>query len=251
MRHSSPSSSFWRNKRVLVTGHTGFKGGWLAFWLAEMGAEVCGLALAPEDVRGIFSATGLGGRIKNNIGDLRDTAFVDKVLAESQPEIVFHLAAQALVRRAYANPEETYSTNLTGLAGVLESIRRNGGVKASVVATSDNVYENRDEGRPFVEEDRLGGVEPYGVSKAVGEYIVEAFRRSLHKDTDLAVATVRAGNVIGGGDWAEDRLIPDAVRAFTGGRPLEVRNPASTRPWQHVFDLLSGYFDPRRTPIWR
>lgn len=241
MTGQTPSLSFWKGKRVLVTGHTGFKGAWLSLWLTEMGADVHGLALQPEHDRCVFNALNLPGRITSHIGDLRDRDFVDQVLANSKPEVIFHLAAQALVRRAHADPQETYSTNLVGLAGLLESAKKYADVKALIVATSDKVYENRDDGRPFSETDRLGGFEPYGVSKAVGELIVEAFKHSLDPTNQVGIATVRAGNVIGGGDWAEDRLIPDAINAFTSGQALELRNPNSTRPWQHVFDPLAGY----------
>lgn len=241
MTDQTPSPPFWRGKRVLVTGHTGFKGGWLALWLAEMGANVHGLALEPEHDRGIFNAVNLPSRITSHLGDLRDQAFVERVLGECKPDAVFHLAAQALVRRAYTDPHETYSTNLLGLTRLLEATRNYQSLKTLIVATSDKVYENRDDGQPFLEGDRLGGFEPYGVSKAAGELIVDAYRHSLSSDTETGVATVRAGNVIGGGDWAEDRLIPDAMNAFLSGKPLELRNPNSTRPWQHVLDPLAGY----------
>lgn len=237
----TPSPSFWRGKRVLVTGHTGFKGAWLALWLAELGADVHGLALEPEHTRGIFNAVDLSARVNSHIGDLRDKPFVKRVIKDSQPDAVFHLAAQALVRRAHTDPDETYSTNLLGLASLLDATRDYQDLKALIVATSDKVYKNRDDGQPFTETDQLGGFEPYGVSKAAGELIVDAFRHSLPTDTKIGVATVRAGNVIGGGDWAEDRLIPDAMAAFASNKPLELRNPDSTRPWQHVLDPLAGY----------
>lgn len=236
-----PSPSFWRGKRVLVTGHTGFKGAWLALWLTEMGAEVHGFALEAEHERGLFNAVDLSARIHSHIGDLRDKTCLKDVINGCQPFTVFHLAAQALVRRAYTDPSETYSTNLLGLTNLLEACRDCPDLAALIVATSDKVYENRDDGRPFTESDQLGGFEPYGVSKAAGEMIVDAFRHSLPANTQIGVATVRAGNVIGGGDWAEDRLIPDAMTAFASNKPLELRNPNSTRPWQHVFDPLAGY----------
>lgn len=237
----TPSPSFWKGKRVLVTGHTGFKGAWLSLWLSELGAHVHGLALEPEHERCTFNAVNLPSYMTSHIGDLRDVNFVDRVLADSKPEVIFHLAAQALVRRAHTDPHETYSTNLMGLTRLLEAARRCSNLKALIIATSDKVYENREDGRPFSETDRLGGVEPYGVSKAAGELIVEAFKHSLGPASQIGVATVRAGNVVGGGDWAEDRLIPDAINAFTSGQALELRNPNSTRPWQHVFDPLAGY----------
>ena len=241
MTSASPSKDFWRGRRVLVTGHTGFKGAWLAFWLTEMGAKVYGLALPPESDLCFFNATQANAATHGTLGDIRDKSVVETVLDKTHPEVVFHLAAQALVRRAYDDPAETYSTNLSGLTNVLEACRTCAETSAIVVATSDKVYENREDGHAFVESDRLGGVEPYGISKAAGEYVIDAFRFSLGPSAPLGVATVRAGNVIGGGDWAKDRLVPDAMDAFKKGQPLDVRNPASTRPWQHVIDPLAGY----------
>lgn len=241
MTSESPSTAFWRGKRVLVTGHTGFKGSWLSFWLSEMGAHVYGLSLPPESDRCFFRTTQLQTKIDSTFGDIRDKSAVESVFTRTQPEIVFHLAAQALVRRAYDDPAETYSTNLNGLTNVLDVAGSCETASALIVATSDKVYENREDGRAFVESDALGGVEPYGISKAAGEFLVEAFRYSLAGNPQLGVATVRAGNVIGGGDWADDRLVPDAIKAFEKGAPLALRNPGSTRPWQHVVDPLAGY----------
>jgi CDP-glucose 4,6-dehydratase len=235
-----PNAAFWRGRRVLVTGHTGFKGGWLALWLKHFGAEVTGYALAPEHPDGIYNAALVGGGMTPVTGDIRDPSRFRQCLSLMRPEIVFHLAAQALVRRAHRDPLTTYATNVTGTANVLEAVRTCPSVRAIVVVTSDKVYENREEDRPFREDDRLGGIEPYGVSKASAEMVTAAFRHNLGHHP-LAVATVRAGNVIGGGDWAEDRLVPDAIAAFRRQTPLAVRNPASTRPWQHVLDPLSGY----------
>ena len=241
MPSAEPSPAFWRGKRVLVTGHTGFKGSWLAFWLAELGADVYGLALAPDSPRCFFERTGIHGRIHSAIGDIRDQDFVSRTILDFKPDAVFHLAAQALVRRAHADPAETYSTNLTGLANVLDAVARTNSATSLIVATSDKVYRNQEKHHAFIESDPLGGVEPYGVSKAAGEFVVQAFRASLGDDPALGVATVRAGNVIGGGDWADDRLIPDAIKAFSNGEALVLRNPDSTRPWQHVIDPLAGY----------
>jgi len=237
---SLPQPAFWRGRRVLITGHTGFKGGWLALWLKHMGAEVTGYALAPEHSDGIFSAARVGNGMTPVTGDIRDASRFRQCLSLMRPEIVFHLAAQALVRRAHRDPLTTYATNVTGTANVLEAVRVSPFVRVAVVVTSDKVYENTEVGRPFREDDRLGGVEPYGVSKAAAEMVTTAFRHSLGGNVP-AVASVRAGNVIGGGDWGEDRLVPDAMRAFRHGMSLEVRNPHSTRPWQHVLDPLCGY----------
>jgi CDP-glucose 4,6-dehydratase len=236
-----PNPEFWRGRRVLVTGHTGFKGGWLSLWLAHMGALVTGLALPTEDERGIYSGANIGAQITSVIGNIRDASVIRECIRLMRPQIVFHLAAQSLVRRAHADPLTTYETNVLGTAKVLEEVRRFPFVRAAVVVTSDKVYANTGEGRPFTEDDPLGAHEPYGASKAAAEFVVSAFRRSLGEDHHLGVASVRAGNVIGGGDWAEDRLVPDAMNAFTQGQPLVVRNPAATRPWQYVLDPLCGY----------
>jgi CDP-glucose 4,6-dehydratase len=237
---SLPNPSFWRGRRVLVTGHTGFKGGWLALWLKHMGADVTGYALAPEHQDGIFSAALVGSGMTPVTGDVRDLARFRQCMTLMRPEIVFHLAAQALVRRAHRDPLTTYATNVTGTANVLEAARYHPSVHTVVVVTSDKVYENLEQDRPFREDDKLGAKEPYGASKASAEIVTSAFRHGLG-DRQLAVATVRAGNVIGGGDWGEDRLVPDAMHAFRHGLPLSVRNPKSTRPWQHVLDPLCGY----------
>ena len=236
-----PDPDFWRGRRVLVTGHTGFKGGWLSLWLAQMGAWVTGLALPAEDPRGIYTAANVGARITPVTGNIRDASVVRECIRLMRPQIVFHLAAQSLVRRAHADPVTTYETNVLGTAKVLEEARRFPFVHAVVVVTSDKVYANKGDGRAFTEDDPLGGDEPYGASKAAAEFVVDAFRRSLGDSPRLAVASVRAGNVIGGGDWAEDRLVPDAIKAFTADAPLIVRNQLATRPWQHVLDPLCGY----------
>jgi CDP-glucose 4,6-dehydratase len=237
---TNPDPAFWMRRRVLVTGHTGFKGGWLSLWLARMGAIVTGYALPPEHLHGIYHAAQVGAQITPVTGDLKDRSRLRHCIDIVRPQIIFHLAAQALVRRAHRDPVGTYVTNVAGTAEVLEAARLFPFVRAIVVVTSDKVYENRDDGRAFREDDPLGGHEPYGISKAAAEMVVTAFRRSMGGDGP-AVATVRAGNVIGGGDWGEDRLVPDAMRAFASGMPLQVRNPGSTRPWQHVLDPLCGY----------
>jgi CDP-glucose 4,6-dehydratase len=236
-----PDPDFWRGRRVLITGHTGFKGAWLALWLTRMGATVTGYALAPEHADGIYAASGVAHRITPVIADIRHGSVLRECMHLMRPDVVFHLAAQALERRAHQNPIETYDVNAMGTAKVLEAMRTARSVRAAVIVTSDKVYENDDSGRAFSETDRLGAHEPYGVSKVAAELATTAFRESLGDGHRLHVATVRAGNVIGGGDWAEDRLVPDAMRAFAADEPFTLRHPDSTRPWQYVLDPLCGY----------
>jgi CDP-glucose 4,6-dehydratase len=229
----------WRGRRVLITGHTGFKGGWLALWLAARGAQVSGYALAPESSPSLFAAARLAERVDSCIGDVRDAAALQAAMRAARPQVVFHLAAQSLVRRSYLDPAGTFATNVTGTVHCLDAARACPSVQAVVVVTSDKCYENDGTPRRFREDDRLGGHDPYSASKAAAELAVAAYRRSFPGGARLA--TVRAGNVVGGGDWAQDRLVPDAVRAFAGGAALQLRNPAATRPWQHVLDPLAGY----------
>ncbi|HYH18751.1 MAG TPA: CDP-glucose 4,6-dehydratase [Azospirillum sp.] len=234
---------FWSGRRVFVTGHTGFKGGWLCLALGRLGAIVSGYALEPEGTPNVVELTGGGDGMTSTIGDLRDRVALGKALAAAEPEVVFHLAAQPLVRRAYAEPLETFDVNVMGTANLLEAVRGVGSVKAVVVVTTDKVYDNQEWAWPYRETDRLGGKEPYGASKACCELVVDAYRHSyLEKRTPpVAVASVRAGNIVGGGDWAVDRLVPDAMRAFSAGRRLMIRNPAAVRPWQHVLEPVRGY----------
>jgi CDP-glucose 4,6-dehydratase len=240
------SKLFWAGRRVLVTGHTGFKGGWLALWLQRLGARVHGLALPPPTTPALFDVARIGAGMESHIGDIRDGTCVADVMRAADPEVVFHLAAQPLVRRSYADPVETYSTNVMGTLQVLEAVRRRGGVRAVVVVTSDKCYENREWSWGYREIDRLGGFDPYSNSKGCAELMTAAYRNSFfpvsrRAEHGVALATARAGNVIGGGDWAEDRLIPDSVRAIEAGRPIRIRNPDAVRPWQHVLDPLAGY----------
>ncbi len=232
---------FWSGKRVFLTGHTGFKGGWLALWLERMGAQVTGYALAPERDEDLFNSAGIGSLCQSHIGDIRDGDSLGAALQASRPEIVFHLAAQPLVRRSYGQPIETFDVNVMGTARLLEACRDMSDLKAAVVITTDKVYENPDSGRAFVETDPLGGAEPYGYSKAAVEMVAGAWRQAFLANHGVALATARAGNVIGGGDWSEDRLVPDAMRAFSSGAELIVRSPAAVRPWQHVVEPLAGY----------
>lgn len=233
--------AFWNGKRVFVTGHTGFKGGWLSVWLLDMGATVSGFALQPHAPPSFFELSGLERRMASTIGDIRGRVEIAAAMASFKPEIVFHLAAQPLVRRSYRDPIGTFETNTIGTANVLEAVRAAGSVKAVVVVTSDKCYENPGPSKPLRESDALGGYDPYSASKGCAEIVAACYRKSFLQDHGIALATARAGNVIGGGDWSEERLIPDAVRALTSGRPLVIRNPESIRPWQHVFDPLSGY----------
>jgi CDP-glucose 4,6-dehydratase len=238
------SPTFWAGRRVFVTGHTGFKGGWLMGMLKRLGAEAAGYALAAPSSPNLFETAGIGGLGGSTIGDIRDGPKIASAMAAAAPEIVLHLAAQALVRPARAEPVETFSTNVVGTAQVLDAVRGTPGVRACVVVTSDKVYDNVEWPWAYRETDRLGGKEPYGASKACTEIVVEAYRASYFSGEDAhpaKVASARAGNVIGGGDWAEDRLVPDAVRAFSKGEALMIRNPSSVRPWQHVLEPLCGY----------
>jgi CDP-glucose 4,6-dehydratase len=231
---------FYSGRRVLVTGHTGFKGSWLAHWLALLGAEVGGFALAPE-AGSLFEAARIGVRIQSVVGDVRDLGMLQRALEASAAEVVFHLAAQSLVRRSYREPVETYSTNVLGTAHLLEACRRCEAVRAVVVVTSDKCYENRELDVGYREEARLGGGDPYSSSKAAAELVTAAYRSSFFAEGKVGIASARAGNVIGGGDWAEDRLVPDVVRGAWRGEPIVIRNPESTRPWQHVLEPLAGY----------
>ena len=234
------SHEFWRRRRVLITGHTGFKGGWLWLWLRGMGAQVTGYALAPPSSPNLWEIVDKGGT--SIIGDVRDADRVRDAVRRADPQVVFHLAAQALVRESYRDPLGTYGTNVLGTGSVLQACRELSSLDCIVVVTSDKVYENDGAGRPFREEDRLGGHDPYSNSKACTELLTGSFRDSYFRDGP-PIATARAGNVIGGGDWSADRLIPDCVRALAAGTPVILRYPGAVRPWQHVLEPLSGYLE--------
>jgi len=231
----------YTGKRVLVTGHTGFKGSWLTLWLKELGAEVCGYALAPNTTPSLFEAARVQDGITSVIGDVRDRALLAKTFHDFKPEIVFHLAAQPLVRLSYAEPVLTYETNVMGSLNVLEAARQTPEVKAFVNITTDKCYENKEVSRGYKEDEPMGGYDMYSSSKGCVEILSSSFRRCFLQETGYALATARAGNVIGGGDWALDRLIPDCVRSIEAGKEIEIRNPVATRPWQHVLEPLSGY----------
>lgn len=234
--------AFWHGKRVFLTGHTGFKGGWLALWLADMGAEVYGYALTAPTQPSFFDICGLQSRLKaSNITDIRDAAKLTAAMRAAQPEIVLHLAAQSLVRLSYDAPIETFSVNVMGTANVFEAIRQSPGVKAAVNVTTDKCYENREWVWPYRENEAMGGHDPYSSSKGCSELVTAAYRRSFLEPAGIHLGSARAGNVIGGGDWAADRLIPDFLRALDAGRTLTIRSPRATRPWQHVLEPLSGY----------
>ncbi len=237
---------FWKGKRVLVTGHTGFKGGWLSLWLQKMGADACGYSLCAPTDPSLFAVARVADGMRSIEGDVRDLDHLKRVFAEFRPEIVFHLAAQSLVRQSYLDPIETYSTNVMGTVNVLEAVRQVGGVRVVVNVTSDKCYENREWCWPYRENEAMGGYDPYSSSKGCAELVTAALRNSFFHPSNfsehgVAVASARAGNVIGGGDWAKDRLVPDIMRAFMSREVVVVRNPNSVRPWQHVLDPLSGY----------
>ena len=236
------NSEFWRGRRVLLTGHTGFKGSWLSLWLSAMGARVTGLALSPPSTPNLFESASVASGMTDIRGDIRDPQTVSATLSKHRPEVVFHLAAQSLVRESYQHPVDTYATNVMGTVNLLEAVRHTDSVKAMVTVTSDKCYENREWLWGYRENEAMGGFDPYSSSKGCAELVTSAMRRSFFADADAArIATARAGNVIGGGDWAADRLLPDLITAFKAGRPADIRNPTAVRPWQHVLDPLAGY----------
>ena len=232
---------FWRDKRVFLTGHTGFKGSWLSLWLQSMGANLCGFALEPPTTPALFTQANVGAGMCSAINDIRDYPSLLVAMNGHKPEIVIHMAAQPLVRQSYIDPIETYSTNVMGTVHLFEAIRNVGSVRAVVNVTTDKCYENREWDWGYRENEPMGGYDPYSNSKGCSELITSAYRQSFFANGQIAVASARAGNVLGGGDWATDRLVPDILRSFSAGVPVSIRNPESTRPWQHVLEPLSGY----------
>lgn len=240
-------NGFYRGKRVLVTGHTGFKGSWLSIWLHELGAEVIGVALEPQTPKDNFVLSGIGAKIKADLrADIRDAKTMQHIFDAYQPEIVFHLAAQPLVRLSYDEPVDTWQTNVMGTINVMEAFRHCASSKVAVMITTDKCYENREQNHAYTEDEPMGGYDPYSSSKGACEIAISSWRRSFmnpdkYAEHGKAIASVRAGNVIGGGDWAKDRIIPDCIRAIEAGQPVAVRNRHAVRPWQHVLEPLSGY----------
>ena len=240
------NQSFWKDKRVFLTGHTGFKGSWLSLWLQLLGAKVTGYALSPPSNPSMFEVAKAADGMKSNIGDIRDLNALQNAMHEANPEIVIHMAAQPIVRYSYANPVETYATNVMGSVHILEAVRNTKGVKAVVNVTSDKCYENREWVWGYREKEAMGGYDPYSNSKGCAELVTAAYRSSFfnpenYSNHGVALASARAGNVIGGGDWAGDRLIPDFIRAIVAGDKVVIRSPNAIRPWQHVLEPLSGY----------
>ena len=240
------NAAFWQGRRVFLTGHTGFKGGWLSLWLQQLGADVTGYALAPPSGPSLFETAAVGRRMHSVLGDVRDGERLRAALQAARPDVVLHLAAQPLVRYSYANPVETYSVNVMGLVNLYEAVRATPGVRAVVNVTSDKCYENREWPWGYRENEAFGGYDPYSNSKGCAELVTSCYRSSYfnperHAEHGVALASARAGNVIGGGDWAPDRLVPDMLRAVGSGAPVMIRSPYAIRPWQHVLEPLSGY----------
>lgn len=236
-----PSPAFWKGKRVLLTGHTGFKGGWLTLLLYRLGAQVTGVSLAPNTDPSLFALADLASYCNSHLCDIRDRHALQRLVTQSRPQVVLHLAAQPLVRTSYREPLKTFETNVMGTAHLLEALRGQEECRSAVIVTTDKVYENWEWQWPYRESDALGGHDPYSASKAASEIVIASYRSAFLREQGLAVASARAGNVIGGGDWSEDRLFPDAVRAWRKGVALNIRRPASIRPWQHVLEPVAAY----------
>ena len=237
----NPSPEFWKGKRVLLTGHTGFKGAWLGLLLNHLGANVTGVSLPPYTKPNLFTLTKISEIISSHFVDIRDSNKLTLIVENTEPEIIFHLAAQALVRPSYHDPLHTFSTNVMGTAHVLNSLRKIQSAKVAVMVTTDKVYQNLEQIKPYHEQDHLGGHDPYSASKAASEFVISSFRDSYLTQQGVSIASARAGNVIGGGDWSQDRLIPDAIRAWSMNLPLVIRKPKAVRPWQHVLEPLNAY----------
>ncbi|MGH6683954.1 MAG: CDP-glucose 4,6-dehydratase [Pseudolabrys sp.] len=240
------TDEFWPGKRVLLTGHTGFKGSWLTLWLRRLGAEVTGIALRPATTPNLYTEAGIGALCRSHFCDIRDGSAISDLVRAARPQIVFHLAAQPLVRAGHKEPCATFDTNVMGTVHVLDALRGLDSVRAAVMVTTDKVYRDVESRRPCREDDPLGGQDPYSASKAACEMVIASYRDSFLSTQGIALASARAGNVIGGGDWSDDRLIPDAVRAWQAGHTLQVRRPQAVRPWQHVLEPLTGYLSLAR-----
>ncbi|CAK8723004.1 RfbG [Candidatus Electrothrix aarhusensis] len=240
MSAAKPDKQFWRDKKVLITGHTGFKGAWLTLWLNQMGAKITGISLPPNTAPNLFESTDLATLCDSRFCDIRDAAALAALVRSAEPEVVFHLAAQPLVRAGYREPLATFAANVMGTANLLDALRGSE-TRVAVMITTDKVYRNNEWPWPYREDDALGGHDPYSASKAACEIVIDSYRKAFLTEQGLAVASTRAGNVIGGGDWSEDRLIPDAVRAWQSGSMLHIRRPDAVRPWQHVLEPLAGY----------
>lgn len=238
---SQTTPAFWQRKRVLMTGHTGFKGSWLSLWLQSMGAELRGIALTPPTTPALFDVACVAQGMDHRVADIRDYETIRSLVTEFKPEILIHMAAQPLVRLSYRQPIETYATNVMGTVHVLEAARHAGSVRAIVNITTDKCYDNKEWAWGYREDEAMGGHDPYSSSKGCAELVSSAYRKSFLAEAGIAMATARAGNVIGGGDWAQDRLVPDTLLALEKGQPVQIRNPHATRPWQHALEPLSGY----------
>ena len=236
-----PDATFWAGKRVVITGHSGFKGSWITLWLSCLGAQVTGISLAPITTPDLFTEAQLAGVCDSHFLDIRDAVSLASAVQTARPEIVFHLAAQPLVRASYRGPLETFATNVQGTANLMQAMRGCDEIRVAVMVTTDKVYRNREWVWPYRESDVIGGRDPYSASKAASELIIDSYRDSFLTAQGVAVSSARAGNVIGGGDWSEDRLLPDAIRAWQAGGELYIRSPDATRPWQHVLEPISGY----------